>query len=283
MAGIPLAGWTTQIKSLEKMSQDFKNSPKMPLIFLGHGHPMNALWDNSFTQSLAELGKTIEKPNAVMMISAHWLTRGTFVSVNPQPHTIYDFGGMDEALYRVKYEPKGHPELARKVIEAAPNFTIKEDANMGLDHGAWTVLRHIFPEADIPVFELSIDFYRPEQYHFDLAQQLKKLREKGVLIIGSGNITHNLRVFDPYNIDAPVMDWAQEFDALVKTKLDERDFKALIDYKQFGQLAQMAQPSNDHYLPILYILGLAEKNENIQYLFEGFQFGSLSMRCFQIS
>ena len=207
--------------------------------------------------SLPVIGASIEKPNAIMIISAHWTTKGTFVSVNSQPKAIYDFGKIDDRLLKIKYEPKGQPQLARQVIEIAPNYHIQEDPSRGLDHGAWTVLKHLYPKADVPVFELSIDDSQPSSYHFELANTLKKMREKGVLIIASGNI--------------------------VQSKLNSQDFKALVNYEQLGSIFQLAHPTNEHYLPMLYTLGLADKTEELKYLFEGFQFGSASMRCFQIS
>lgn len=283
LASIPLISAGLKLKEFEKISNDFSSSKSTPLIFIGHGHPMNSLFDNSFTQTLTKIGESIEKPNAIMIISAHWATKGTFVSVNPQPKAIYDFGKIDDRLLQIRYEPKGHPELARQVIETAPIYDIKEDQSMGLDHGAWTVLKHLYPKADVPVFELSIDYTQSTAFHFQLASALKKMREKGVLIIASGNIVHNLKVLDWNNIDAKPFDWAIEFDELVKMKLNSQDFQALVNYEQFGKISQMAHPTNDHYLPMIYTLGLADKSEEVKYLFEGFQFGSASMRCFQIS
>jgi 4,5-DOPA dioxygenase extradiol len=279
----PLSTERLKLNELENISKAFSNSKKTPLLFIGHGHPMNALLDNNFTQTLAKLGQKIEKPNAIMLVSAHWQTKGTFVSVNPMPKAIYDFGSIDERLNQITYEPNGHPELARQVIETGSLYNIQEDLSMGLDHGAWVVLKHIFPKADVPVFELSIDYTQSTANHFQLANALKKMRKKGVLIIGSGNIVHNLKILDWNNIDAAPMDWAVEFDELVKAKLNSLDFQALVNYQQFGKLSELAHPTNEHYLPMLYILGLADKNEDIKYIFEGFQYGSASMRCFQIS
>ncbi len=283
MASLPLIGASMKLEAFEKLSNNFSNTEKTPLIFIGHGHPINALLDNDFTQHLNQIGTSIEKPNAIMIISAHWTTKGTFVSVNPQPKAIYDFGKIDDRLLQIKYEPKGHPQLARQAIETAPNYHIQEDQSMGLDHGAWTVLKHLYPKADVPVFELSIDDSQPSRYHFELANTLKKMREKGVLIIASGNIVHNLKVIDWNNINAKPLDWAIEFDEIVKSKLNSQDFKALVNYEQLGRIFQLAHPTNEHYLPMLYTLGLADKTEEVKYLFEGFQFGSASMRCFQIS
>ena len=279
----PLIFSGMKIKELEQISDKFSNSPKMPVIFIGHGHPMNAIFDNSFTRKLSTIASEIQRPNAIMVISAHWETRGTYVSVNPFPKTIYDFGGFDDRLFQIKYEPKGSPELANELIEIANPYRIIPDEQMGLDHGTWTVLRHMYPKADIPVFQLSIDFTRGPEYHYELAGALKKMREKGVLIVGSGNIVHNLGNLDWRNIDAKPFDWAVEFDELVKQKLNQSDFKSLVNYQQFGKLSQMAIPSNDHYLPMIYTLGLADKGEQVKYLFEGIQYGSISMRCFTIS
>ena len=266
-----------------KSSNNFSKTKKTPLIFIGHGHPINALLDNDFTQNLTKIGTSIEKPNAIMIISAHWTTKGTFVSVNSQPIAIYDFGRIDDRLLQIKYEPNGHPKLARQAIETATNYCIQEDQKMGLDHGAWTVLKHLYPKADVPVFELSIDDSQSSSYHFQLANALKKMREKGVLIIASGNIVHNLKVIDWNNINAKPLDWAIEFDEIVKSKLNSQDYKALVNYEQLGSIFQLAHPTNEHYLPMLYTLGLTDKTEEVKYLFEGFQFGSASMRCFQIS
>jgi 4,5-DOPA dioxygenase extradiol len=271
------------VSAFEKISDTFSRSNKTPLIFIGHGHPINAVLDNNFTQTLTKIGEGIERPNAIMVVSAHWATAGTYVSVNPAPKAIYDFGKIDDRLLQIKYEPTGHPPLARQVIESAPQFEIKEDRSMGLDHGAWTVLKYLYPKADVPVFELSIDYTQRPEFHFQLANALKKLRERGVLIIASGNIVHNLKALDWNNINAKPLDWAIEFDDLVREKLNTHDFQSLVNYEQFGAVAQMAHPTNDHYLPMLYTLGLADKTEEVKYLFEGFQFGSASMRCFQIS
>lgn len=283
MAAAPLLYSGMKLSEFENISQDFRKSDKTPVLFIGHGHPMNALYDNDFTQALARVGAGMERPNAIMVVSAHWETRGTFVSVNPQPKTIYDFGGFDDRLFQVKYEPQGHPELARAVIAATPDYTIREDHSMGLDHGAWTVLKHLFPAADIPVFQLSIDYTQPPAYHYQLAAALKKMREKGVMVIGSGNIVHNLGILDWHNIAAKPYDWAIEFDDIVKNRLNDHDFTALVNYQQFGRLAQMAIPTNDHYLPLLYTLGLSDEKEQVSYLYEGHQYGSISMRCFQVA
>jgi 4,5-DOPA dioxygenase extradiol len=251
----------------------------MPVFFIGHGIPTNAILTNPFTQSLAALGKTItEKPRAILVVSAHWLTKGSFVSTSSRPDTIYDFYGFPEELYHVKYPVPGAPEYAREVSRLIPN--IREDNERGLDHGAWTILKHLFPKADIPVFQLSIDYYEPMQFHFDLAQRLKTLRQQGVLIIGSGNIVHNLQLVFSRKDYTP-FDWAIEFDEWVKEKIIKRDFESLIHYERYGEPATLSIPTIDHYVPLLYSLALVEPDEAIAFTYEEV-FSSLSMRCLKI-
>jgi 4,5-DOPA dioxygenase extradiol len=285
MATTPFAAAAAmQLREFEQQaSAEFAASDPMPLLFIGHGHPMNALWDNDFTRSLTQLGQKTQKPNAIMVVSAHWFTRGTYVSVNPKPQTIYDFGGFDDRLFQIKYEPAGHPDLAREAIRSVADteFKIEEHDTMGLDHGTWTVLKYLFPEADVPVFQMSIDATRPPQYHFELAKALRKMREKGVLIIGSGNIVHNLGMLDWRDLDAPPHDWAIEFDTQVRQRLEDRRFGELVDYQALGKAAMLSVPTNDHYLPMLYTLGLAAEKDALTYTFEGFQFAGVGMRCFQ--
>ena len=257
------------------------NTDRMPVIFIGHGNPMHALHDNKFTQTLNGIQKTISKPKAILVVSAHWLTRGTFVSTNPNPKTIYDFGGFPEEMYKIKYEPKGAPELAKELKEKITSPKIDADESMGLDHGAWTVLKHMYPSADIPTFQLSVDYYKPASYHFELAKQLGYLRNKGVLIIGSGNLVHNLGMVDFANPNGGY-DWAIEFDSKVKELLDKGDFKSLLEYEKLGKCALLSVPTNDHYLPMIYPLGLKTEKESLTYLYEGMEAGSISMRSFVI-
>jgi 4,5-DOPA dioxygenase extradiol len=265
------------LREFGNITDRLSDTPRMPVVFIGHGSPMNALWDNPFTRALTGLGQTLPRPNAVLVVSAHWMTRGTHVSVNPSPRTIHDFGGFDDRLFRVRYDPPGHPELARETIRAA-GYGIREEPDMGLDHGAWTVLRHMWPKADVPVFQLSLDISQPPSHHFSLGAQLRSLRDKGVLILGSGNIVHNLGRLDWHDPDADPFDWSAEFDGIVKTHVDTRDFQPLVEYPRFGTLARMAIPTNDHYLPLLYALAASGKDEVPHYIHEGFQHGSISMR-----
>lgn len=258
-----------------------ENTQRMPVFFIGHGNPMNALYDNAFTKKLNTIRNTITKPKAILVVSAHWLTRGTYVSTNPSPKTIYDFGGFPDELFKVKYEPKGSPELAKELKQKINYTSVSEDSSMGLDHGAWTILKHIYPDADIPTFQLSIDYSKPPEYHYELAKPLNYLRDKGVVIIGSGNIVHNLGMVDFYNPNN-VYDWAREFDSTVKNLLDKGDDNSLIHYEKLGKSAELSIPTNDHYLPMLYILGLKNKGEQVSTLYESLEMGSLSMRSFVI-
>jgi 4,5-DOPA dioxygenase extradiol len=270
------------LNSLKNTSDNFPASEKMPVMFIGHGSPMNAISENPFTKALSEVKLKIEKPSAILVVSAHWLTIGhTLVSTTPHPQTIYDFGGFPEDLHKVKYEPPGAPAVANEVISKVSAAKIMGHDTMGLDHGAWTILKHMFPEAEIPVFQLSIDYNKPPQWHFDLAKQLACLRKKGVLIIGSGNIVHNLRIID-WNPDAEVADWSKEFDTLFKDHLIGNNFSPLIDYNSFGSLSRLAIPTNDHYLPVLFALGLKEQAEDVSWIYEGFQNATVSMRSFRI-
>ncbi|MEN0053261.1 MAG: 4,5-DOPA dioxygenase extradiol [Mucilaginibacter sp.] len=271
------------LHNLNKISQGYqKRQQKMPVLFIGHGHPINAVLDNDFTKTLVQLGKTLEKPNGILIISAHWETVGTYVSVNAKPRTIYDFGRFDDRLFQISYDAPGQPELARDVKKIISMTDVMEDADMGFDHGAWTILKFIRPAADVPVFELSIDYTLQPHQHFALGAQLKSLRERGVLIICSGNIVHNLRLTDWYNIDAAPYEWNLEFDEQVKRHLDNRNFEGLVNYHQMGRPAMLAVPTNDHYLPMLYSLGMIDKDELITHIYEGYQYASMSMRCFRI-
>ena len=270
-----------KLKSFETISNSFIKTEKMPALFLAHGHPINAVLDTEFTRTLRKISNNIAKPNAIMVISAHWETNGTFVSVNPKPKTIYDFGNFDKRLFEIKYEPKGQPILAKETSKLSK--LINEDSKMGLDHGAWTILKYLYPNADIPVYQLSIDYTKKTEYHFQLAKQLTSLRKKGVLIIGSGNIVHNLRMLNWFNQNEKPYDWVLEFDMNVKHKLETQQFKELINYKTMGNSALLSIPTNEHYLPMLYILGLMKKEEEITHLYEGYEFGGLSMRSFMVS
>jgi len=261
---------------------------KMPVLFIGHGSPMNIIADNSYTRSLSALGQSLPRPRAVMVISAHWLTQGSRVTCARSPKTIYDFSGFPEELYARDYPSPGAPDEARSVTGMVAKAAVSCDQDWGLDHASWAVLKHIYPHADVPVFEMSLDYRfnewnpRPLRYHYDLAGELSSLRRKGVLIIGSGNIVHNLGIIDFRDTDAKPYDWAVEFDEQVKKRLLAGDHKALLDVHALGRSAELGVPTPDHYLPMIYAIGLQEKDDELTFIHEGMQNASVSMRCFRI-
>lgn len=286
LAMLPLATCNMKLQDFPKLVETAPNTAKMPALFVGHGSPMNAIEDTPFSRSMRKLGEEFQKdgktPSAILVVSAHWLTRGSFVNVSPKQETIHDFGGFPQELFDMQYPAAGAPEIARETAKLSP--LLHETTEWGLDHGAWTILVHLFPKADIPVFEMSIDYNQPMQYHLDLAQQLRSLREKGVLIIGSGNIVHNLRMSMPkfQMSDATPYDWAIEFDAWVKGKIDGGDYAALCNYEQIGNAGKLSVPTPDHYIPMLYTLGLANDKEPVKQVYEEVSYGGISMRTFQV-
>lgn len=254
---------------------------KMPVLFIGHGSPMNAIQDNDFTRALSKMGQSLERPKAILCISAHWMTKGTWVNVSKQPKMIYDMGGFPKALYQVNYPALGSPEFAKLTQLTAEEGTIKEDTDWGFDHGNWSVMKWLFPEANIPVFQMSIDYTKPAQYHYDLARQLVELRKKGVMIVGSGNITHNLRMFER-DLNASPVDWAQEFDEITKKAINNKNHQKLINYQHLGKVARLAVPEPSHWLPLLYSLGLQMNGDTVNHFYEGMHHGTFSMRCLRI-
>lgn len=256
----------------------------MPVLFLGHGSPMNAIEENQFVQGFRKAAAEIPKPNAILCISAHWYTQGTLVTAMKMPRTIHDFGGFPQALFDVQYPAPGDPELAKETAELLAPVPVEEDHSWGLDHGAWSVIKHMYPEADIPVIQLSIDYTKPPQYHFELAQKLNKLREKGILIIGSGNIVHNLRLIDWRNINTVGAGWDWAVEAREKTNnwLLDGNFQNIINYQKQGTFMQYAVPTPDHYLPLVYTLGLKDKSENLALFNDELIGGSLSMTSVKI-
>lgn len=272
------------INDLSIISDRFQETEKMPVLFLGHGSPMNAIEENQFVQGFRKISKEIPKPNAILCISAHWFTNGTFVTAMEMPKTIHDFYGFPKELFEVQYPAKGSPELAKETAALlAPTF-VEEDHSWGLDHGAWSVIRHLYPNADIPIIQLSIDYTKPPQFHFDLASQLQKLRKKGILIIGSGNIVHNLRLVDFRNINTIGYgyDWALEAREKTNNWLLDGNFKNLIDYQKQGTFLTTAVPTPDHFLPLIYSLGLKEKSEELSLFNDELIAGSLSMTSVRI-
>jgi len=256
----------------------------MPLLFVGHGSPMNGIEDNDFSKRWAAMGKSIPKPKAVICISAHWLTRGTHITAMSRPRIIYDFGGFPEELYQVQYPAPGDPALAAEAARLVSSTTLGLDHEWGLDHGTWTVVRHMYPEADIPVLQLSIDYHKSPDYHYALASELAALRRKGVLLIGSGNIVHNLRMtaFDKLGVPNYGFDWAFDFDQKVRNHINTWDHRPLLDYHNLGESAKLAVPTPDHYYPLLYILGLAGKGEEISYFNDVAVGGAITMTSLRI-
>ena len=272
------------LNDLSNISDGFNSTEKMPVLFLGHGSPMNAIEENQFVQGFRDAAKKIPKPNAILCVSAHWYTEGTFVTTMDMPKTIHDFYGFPQPLFDVQYPAPGNPALAHETAELLMPVEVGENHSWGLDHGAWSVIKHMYPEADIPVIQLSIDYTKPPQYHFELAQKLSKLREKGILIIGSGNIVHNLRMIDWKNIDVVGAGWDWAIEAREKTNnwLLDGDFNNLIDYKKMGTELQYAIPTPDHFLPLIYTLGLKEKSEELSLFNDELIGGSLSMTSVRI-
>lgn len=273
------------LNQLQAFAEDLPSSDPMPALFLGHGSPMNALEDNRFVKEFARLGKTLPRPKAILCISAHWFTRGTKVTAMQTPRTIHDFGGFPKELYEQQYPAPGSPQLAKATAELVKPTAAAMDQDWGLDHGAWTVLKHLYPAADIPVVQLSIDRTQPAKFHLELGRQLDPLRQRGILIVGSGNIVHNLGRLDFRQVDRPNygFDWAVEAQDFVNGQLSKGDYKPLVDYAQQGRAMNLAVPTPDHYLPLLYVLGLRHQAGQLQ-LFNNEMFaGSISMTSVQLS
>lgn len=253
-----------------------ESSDRTPVLFIGHGSPMNVITENPYRKAWEELGRSLERPSAILCVSAHWQSRGTKVTLADPPRTIHDFGGFPRALYEMRYPAPGAPDLAMLTANAIPGAS--GDTAWGLDHGTWCVLAPMFPAADIPVFQLSLDTGIAPQQHIEVARRLAFLRKQGVLIVASGNIVHNLgrlRFDDP----AP-FDWALEFDAWVTGRVESGDTAALGDYPAAGEAARMSVPTDEHYLPLLYAMAVREPGEQAEFFSTGFDYGSISMRSF---
>jgi 4,5-DOPA dioxygenase extradiol len=257
-------------------------SEMMPTIFIGHGNPMNAISKNAYTDGWASIGRSIPQPKAVLAISAHWYIPGCAVTVNLAPRTIHDFGGFPKELYGVEYPAPGSPDLARRVKDLLAPVSVNLDESWGIDHGTWSVLTHIFPNADIPVVQLSIDKRQPPIFHYELGKQLRLLREEGILIIGSGNLVHNLHSYAWGEKGVQAFDWAARFEMQVSKLLLKGDDAPIIAYEGLGRDAMLSVPTPDHYLPLLYVLGLRRENEQIGFPVQGVDGGSISMLTVRI-
>jgi 4,5-DOPA dioxygenase extradiol len=284
LAILPLTRTTMKLNELNKITNPFKGSEKMPVLFIGHGSPMNAIEENEFVSGWRNIGKTLPKPNAILCVSAHWETKGTYVTAMNKPSTIHDFGGFPKELFEVEYPAPGSPELANETKNIVKKSEVGLDSKWGLDHGCWSVVKHLYPKADIPVIQLSLDYFQSPQYHYDLAKELSSLRKKGVLIIGSGNMVHNLGMISWENMEVPGygFDWAIEANEKMKKFILSNDHKSLIDYKLQGKAFNMAIPTPDHFLPLLYTLALKEENEKIEIFNDKPVAGSLSMTSIKI-
>lgn len=254
----------------------------MPAIFFGHGNPMNALAHNVWTEGWAAIGKEISRPRAVLCVSAHWYLPATMVTAMPAPRTIHDFGGFPRQLYEIKYPVPGDPQLARRVQSLLEPVPVNLDDTWGLDHGTWSVLCHVFPEADVPVIQLSIDEKQPAEFHYETAKRLTVLRDEGVLIVGSGNLVHNLHAYAWGRQEIEPFDWAVRFEARARELLLAAEHEPLIAYETLGRDAALSIPTPDHYLPLLYVIAQRREGEDVSFPVEGFDGGSVSMLTVRI-
>ncbi|MCO5280061.1 MAG: 4,5-DOPA dioxygenase extradiol [Chitinophagales bacterium] len=280
---LPLTAAAMKLNELNKMIEPLGKTSKMPVLFLGHGSPMNAIEENEFVTGFRSIVKEIPKPNAILCVSAHWETKGTFVTAMQNPPTIHDFGGFPKELFAVQYPAPGSPDLAKQTKSLISKTEVGLDEKWGLDHGAWSVIKHLYPNADIPVIQMSIDYSQTPQYHYELAQQIKSLREKGVLIIGSGNIVHNLgkvewrRLYETFGYD-----WAIEANDKMKKFILDGNHKELINFRSQGKAFDLAIPTPEHYLPLLYSLAMQEKNEEVKLFNDKAVAGALTMTSLKI-
>jgi len=283
-SSLPPTGVVAKLSSLNKFAEELTESDKMPVLFLGHGSPMNAIEDNEFVQGFKNISQKIDKPKAILVISAHWETKGTYVTAMENPKTIHDFGGFPQALFDVQYPAPGSPELATLTKEIITTTNIHLDDKWGLDHGSWSVIKHLYPNADVPIIQMSIDYSQPASYHYQLAKELASLRKKGVLIVGSGNNVHNLRMVSWQHLDSVgfAFDWAKYADETMKEYIKDGNHQPLIDYHLQGKEFQLAIPTPEHYLPMIYALALQEKNENIQIFNDQAVAGALTMTSFKV-
>jgi 4,5-DOPA dioxygenase extradiol len=257
-------------------------SERLPAIFFGHGNPMNALYRNEWTEAWSEIGRSIPRPQAILCISAHWYVPAVGVTAMEQPRTIHDFGGFPPELFAVRYPAPGSPELAARVNELLGEDVILDTTRWGLDHGTWSVLVHVFPDADVPVVQLSIDETQPAGWHYDVAKQLQPLRDEGVLIIGSGNLIHNLHAYGWGKKDVEPFDWALRFEEQARGLITVGDHEPLINYELLGKDAMLSAPTPDHYLPLLYVLAQRQEGDDATFPAEGFDGGSISMTSIRI-
>ena len=283
MALLPLIGSSMNLKDLNKMTATMSSTEKMPVLFLGHGSPMNAIEENEFVANFRRLGNEMVRPNAILCISAHWETNGTYVTAMQNPPTIHDFGGFPQKLFEVQYPAPGSPQLAKQTKAIITKTNVGLDDKWGLDHGAWSVIKHLYPNADIPVIQMSIDYTQPAKYHYELAKELNSLRTKGVLIVGSGNMVHNLRMVSWKRLnEVYAYDWTIEANEKMKNFIVNEDHKSLMNFKSQGKAFELAIPTPEHYMPLIYTLALKTKNEEITIFNDKPVGGSLTMTSVKI-
>lgn len=283
LALTPLTGFAMKLKELEKITESLDTSAKMPVLFLGHGSPMNAIEENEFVQGFRMVSGEIEPPKAILCISAHWETQGTMVTAMEHPPTIHDFGGFPQELFEVQYPAPGSPELAKHTKDLITSTDVQEDHKWGLDHGAWSVIKHMYPKANIPIVQMSLDYTKNARYHYDLAKEIGKLRERGILIVGSGNMVHNLRQIDWRRLNEKYgHDWAIEANDKMKKLILDGNHKELIDYGKQGREFNLSIPTPEHYLPLLYVMALQENNEDLNIFNDEHVAGSISMTSVKI-
>jgi len=277
---LPLTAVAMKLNAINRIVEPFGNTNPMPVLFLGHGNPMNAIEENEFTKGWQDVAKSIPKPNAILCISAHWETDGTFVTAMNKPETIHDFGGFPKPLFDFQYPAPGDPDLANETKQGITTTAVGLNTDWGLDHGSWVVASRLYPKADIPMIQLSLNYGKSAQWHYDLAKELAFLRRKGVLIIGSGNVVHNLGMIN-WKDDRP-FDWALDANENIKKLINAHDYKSLANYKSLGSAMQLAVPTPEHYLPLMYTLALQEENENISFFNDKTVMGSIAMTCLKI-
>lgn len=269
------------LQSLKSLADSLpEEDVKMPVLFVGHGSPMNAIENNEYTLGWQNIAKGIPTPKAILCVSAHWLTRGTFVTSAVKPETIHDFGGFPDELFAVQYPAPGNPELAKDVSALFTDTSVGLDPQWGFDHGSWSVVKPMYPQANIPMIQLSIDYYQPASYHYELAKHLSSLRKKGVLIIGSGNMVHNLGMVSFNNPKG--YDWAIEINEVFKQHILNGHHKALMDYEKLHAAAKLAIPTPDHYYPLMYALALQDKEDQVSFFNDQSVYGSLTMTSVKI-
>jgi 4,5-DOPA dioxygenase extradiol len=284
LAMLPAAGIVMKLKTFGDSVSGLQATELMPVLFLGHGSPMNAIETNEFSQNWRKIGESIPRPKAILCVSAHWETRGTWVTAMQQPRTIHDFGGFPQALFDVQYPAPGSPEMALETQKTITTTQVGMDQQWGLDHGCWSVVKHLYPNADVPVFQLSLDRFQTPQYHYELGRELAALRRKGVLIVGSGNMVHNLRMvaWDKLHLPEYGYDWAIEANETMKNLIATEDHMSLIQFRNQGKAFDLAIPTPDHYLPLLYVLAAKQDKEPLRFFNDRVIGGSLNMTSVQI-